>query len=256
MIISWREGCSGSFLTQLLLCDKPTKPFFQMLPFDLRDKTHAIGPDAMQEEYAGQSIIVGHLTDYELLRKDWPDHPIYRISPVTQIFKAISLQFHKKWNHQPLWPHQTPDAGPISTKGVDVDIILGNIKEYYELHTTDPVPNVPNGYTVDFGQLDNREYIEKMFNIKLNQYQQELLQGYWKLQEPIVPLDETIIKENISKEELLSGFSGQPTKFNLATYIFIYEKMNNILESQRTWTIDDVTDSTTWKQLLHLMVYQ
>ena len=32
--------------------------------------------------------------------------------------------------------------------------------------------------------------------------------------------------------------------------------MNNILESQRTWTIDDVTDSTTWKQLLHLMVYQ
>ena len=95
-----------------------------------------------------------------------------------------------------------------------------------------------------------------MFNIKLNQYQQELLQGYWKLQEPIVPLDETIIKENISKEELLSGFSGQPTKLNLATYVFIYEKMNNILESQRTWTIDDVTDSTTWKQLLHLMVYQ
>ena len=75
-------------------------------------------------------------------------------------------------------------------------------------------------------------------------------------------IDETLDKKEkidiskISKEELLSGFSGQPTKFNLATYIFIYEKMNNILESQRTWTVDDVTDSTTWKQLLHLMVYQ
>lgn len=239
MIISYREGCSGGWLAQLLICDRPMHARFQQdLDAFYLDNIYDVNDwnvNVKRKYYKGQKVLVGHLTNYKLVKELWPEETIYRIKPVTKVFKAISLMFHKKY------------------KVNNIDYIVKCISEYYQLYESDQEPDYVR--VLDFGQLDRCQYLQDMFNITLNSYQKDLLKDYWDLQQPFDPLDESLLKEHITKEELKDIFFNN-TAFNLAAYIFIYEKLNNLQESQRLWTIDAVDTSWSWDRLLDTMEYQ
>lgn len=245
MIISFREGCSGCWLAQLLICHYPILAKIRhdghVIDFENIFFLQTEGIIDCSKKYNNQTIIVTHSTDYKLLHSLWPNYSIIQIRPVTKIFKAISLMFHKKYQNALTTP---------------IDHIHCNIKEYYNFYTTDPMPPTEMGRILDFGKLDNVEYLEKELNLKLNDHQLKYLNDYWELQKSITSLDESKLTEYMSKQELLDMFPIEPTPFNLALYIFLYEKLNNLIEAQRIWSIEQISNHSTWSELTSLMEYQ
>ena len=65
--------------------------------------------------------------------------------------------------------------------------------------------------------------------------------NYWSIQKFVV--DDTKIYNGITKDNLLSIFSKEESIFNLACFIFVYEKYNSLLEIQRQWSIDFVPNN-------------
>lgn len=250
MIISFREGCSGNWLAQLLVLNKEQKVFFRqdlggmnvpkkIFHFDGNEISHCF--DAKNNNVKDtHKIITCHSTEYDLLHRLWPDREIIRISPITKIFRAIALSYYK--TH--LQTH-------------DIDLAFQYIKDYYVLHTVkDKLPMATEGRIIDFGGIDNVQYIEENFNLRLTDSQKIFLKRYWKLQYQVQPLDENKLSRQISKLSLFDIFNKKISAFNFACYIFIYELENNLLESQRLWTINELNINCSWQDLLTLMEYK
>ena len=251
MIFSYREGCSGSWLAELLTLTKYRPIYFRQDRQDVdlenipAEVLHFDGNFDDQcrparKIFTNQKIVTCHSVNYNLLRELWPDKVIYRLVPKTMIFRSIALAYYK-----------------LGAETSNVDSAFQYIKDYYDLHTIlDHKPTLPNSFIINFGDLDSAACIENTFNIKLANYQIEFLKDYWLLQYQVQPVDESKLVINISKEQLLTIFNKEINAFNFACYIFVYEMQNNLLEQQRMWTIDDVTTSMSWQELIDLMEYQ
>lgn len=252
MIISFREGCSGNWLAQLLVTDCKQDVFFRQ---DIKERIipqkvlHFDGNHDVSDcyrvknefpDHESYEIITCHSFDYKVLRESWPNRRIIRIVPKTNILRAISLAYYK-----------------LHSLVYNVDQAFQYIKNYYFLHTIkDKLPTLENSSIIDSGMLDDPKYIEEYFNICLSGDQKTFLTKYWNLQYKVQPLDENKLFDFISKEELLTIFNKEITAFNFACYIFAYELKNGLSEGQRTWTIDDINLSYSWQDLLNLMEYK
>jgi hypothetical protein len=249
MIITYREGLSGNWLSQLVLINNVLpKTYFRQdvdgsnVPDDILHYDGYLDEHSFKahRQYKNQRIITCHSTNYSLLRTLWPDKKIIRIVPYTNIFQAIAAAFYK------LGP------GPTCT----VDSAFEYIKDYYNLHSTlDPKPAIENSFIVDFGDLTNFDKLtsisKSLFDIDLRKEHHEFFKNYWSLQKTVV--DESLLHNNITKESLSKIYSTVNDSFHIACFIFIYEKYNNLTESQRRWTIEN--DPETVDEMIKVMHY-
>ena len=235
MILTYREGCSGSWFAELLTLNHNTRPVFfrqdrnngmpnfpsNVLHFDGNIDSHV--SDA-KKKYSNQKIITCHNMNYGLLRETWPEKNIIRIHPVTGIFQCISASFHK-----------------MGLNNVNsVDLAFEYIKDYYEKYKTDVLPDVILNYG-DLSNLEKLKPITRALGVELQDNHMQFANNYWSIQKFVV--DDTKIYNGITKDNLLSIFSKEESIFNLACFIFVYEKYNSLLEIQRQWSIDFVPNN-------------
>ena len=210
MIISYREGCSGSWLAQLLT--DPEIAYYrqdlggtnipkEVFHFNGHDDLHVPTAFAM---YQGQEYITCHSSNYQLLRQYWPNKTIARIVPLTHVLDCIESAFFK--------------LGP-GTQCTSIDHALEYIKNYFDLHTViDPQPTLHNTHIIDYGQLryidQLLEICKSLFEITLSEKQQNFARTYWNLQ------------------------SVSNRYFSAARFIFEHEHKHNFQESDRLWSID------------------
>jgi hypothetical protein len=228
ILLSYREGCSGSWLAELLVGSNFNVFYRQDLngkniPADVYhfdgnhdDQVHASAP-----KYSGQTCVTCHSTNYQLLRHYWPNHKIVRIQPQTHILDSIESAYNKLKIEQ--------DSAPES-----VDLAFEYIKDYYYLHTAgDPLPSIENSGVIDYGQLRYADTLaticKETFEIDITSQQLHFAEQYWNLQ------------------------NGRSEVFKIARYIYEYEKLNSYKESDRLWSISDVPD--TIEKLIDFMKY-
>lgn len=249
MILTFREGCSGNWLASLIVMGPSgaTASFRQDIDGSKvpDDVFHFNGNHDSQTvesvgSYEGQSIITCHSTNYELLQKVYPNRHIIRITPRTKMLQSIAAAFYK--------------LGPGDN--TTVDMAFEYIKDYYNIHTVrDPLPHVENSSIIDFGEMTELPTFAKIckqyFDIVLDEKRIKFFNDYWDLQKKV--LDESKLEPNISKQQLLNLFVDDGGVFNRAAYIYLYERLNNIPEERRTWTINEVPDSL--EELASLMSY-
>jgi hypothetical protein len=249
MIISYREGLSGRWLAEFLLIDDKVPSVYYRQDIDGSNRPSSVfhydGHIDSQSydarlRYKNQKIITCHSTNYELMRDLWPDKKIIRIIPQTKIFQAIASAFYK--------------LGP--KKDVTIDHAFEYIKDYYNLHKhIDKIPKINNSDLIDFGELTEFDKLSKIsknvFNVELNGYHNIFFTKYWELQKIVV--DEKLLYPNMTKENLLKIYSKIEDSFHIACFIFIYEKLNNLQENQRCWSIDSIP--LNYNQLINLMKY-
>jgi hypothetical protein len=218
VIISFREGCSGSWLAELLMGSTFTVFYRQ----DQNGKNipkgvfHFNGHEDSQvhqaiEQFSGETCITCHSTNYKLLKHHWPNHKIVRIKPHTHVLDSIEASYNK------LGTGENYES---------VDLAFEYIKQYCFLHNKlDPVPQIDNSCVIDYGQL---RYLDKLteicrniFDVELSARQLEFAQDYWNLQ--------------TSKSQV----------FKIARYIYEYETRNNYQEKHRLWSINDIIESVS-----------
>lgn len=248
MILTYREGCSGSWLAEMLtLSDKTaTAQFRQDVNGKYQPDTvlHFDGGEsdeetilAYKQRYSDQEILTCHSTNYDLLRQLYPSRKIIRIVPITGVFQSIASAYHKF----------AADSYPT------VDYTVEYIKDYYKIHTvSDPRPKIENSQVIDYGRLSNPNYINDIFSIELKTNQIKFLNEYWALQKFVV--NEHDLYPGISTRSLLECFTKENSTFNLACFIFLYELTNRIAETQRIWSINDIP--TTLEELSYVMKYK
>ena len=251
MIITDREGCSGSWLTELLLLGTAQghAEFRQDRSNGeinvTADHLHGDGHDdnslrAMRHRWTDQKIIRCHSTNYKLLRELWPDQMIVRIVPKTAIFQAIAAAYYKT------------RADTDSSVSAAFDFI----KHYYHAFRNDAIPHDTNACVVDFGILSRERAFERLcrelFNIELQRNHWDFWRDYWLLQ--YYPVDEERLVANIHPLNLYRVFDPRPTPFNLACYVFVYELMNDLPEESRLWSIDSA--ESNFPQLIQQMQYR
>ena len=236
MIITDREGCSGSWLTELLLLgNRRARAHFRQDRTGnqlnvTKDHLHGDGHDdvslrSMRDRWSGQAIVRCHSTNYPLLRELWPDELIVRIVPKTSVFQAIAAAYHK-----------TRDSADDS-----VSSAFEFIKHYYHAFRNDPVPRSENACVVDFGVLSRERAFERLcrelFHLELKDNHWQFWRDYWMLQH--YPVDEERLVPNIHHLNLYRIFDRTPTNFNFACFVFVYELFNDLPEESRLFSIDD-----------------
>jgi len=184
--------------------------------------------------YNNQPFITCHSDNYELLKTQWPNSVVYRIIPETYILDAIAASWYKI----------KPESNGT------VDMALEYIKHYYNLHTKhDP----RFGNIIDYGNLRDKKWVQSFVEengITYNQKCDTFVDSYWAIQKKS---NYKFISSGLTMDEITNTLDMDRDVFYMAATIFIYEKSNNLLESQRNWTIDDlIVDSN----LLELMYTQ
>lgn len=212
ILLSFREGCSGNWLAELILGTELQARYRQdingskipngVFHFDGNTDFQVINALC---KFAGQPWVTCHSTNYELLRQYWPDYKIVRIQPQTHILDSIESAYNK-----------------LGKNFQSVDIAFEYIKDYYRLHTVgDRLPEVKNSCVIDYGLLRYPDKLmlicREVFGVELNQDQIKFAKEYWDLQH------------------------GKSEVFKVARYIYEYEKQNGYTESDRLWTISEVS---------------
>lgn len=250
MIITDREGCSGSWLTELLLLGGRTgQAFFRQDRAGgnvSTDHLHGNGHDDqslrdLRDRWTGEKIIRCHSTNFALLRELWPDEMIVRIVPKTSILQAVAAAYYKT----------RTDTDPTVAAAFDF------INHYYQLFKNDPKPvTVDNSCVIDFGVLSRERPFERLceelFELPLQDNHWRFWRDYWMLQH--YPVDEERLVVNITPLNLYRVFDREPTAFNLACFVFVYELMNDLPEESRLWSIDQA--ATNFSELLNQMQYR
>ena len=230
IILSYREGCSGSWLGEILNVCKFNSDFQVNFRQDINGvppsiyhfSGHYDDHNIRSVPYDGQPFITCHCDNYELLKTQWPNSVVYRIMPETYVLDAIAASWHK-----------------LKPKNFDtVDLALEYIKNYYDLHTkTDP----RFGNVIDYGNLRDKNWI-RLFVEKngliYNQKCDMFIDRYWAMQKKS---NYRVISSGITMNEIIDTLDISRDIFYIAMAIFVYEKSNNLAESQRCWTINNLT---------------
>lgn len=233
MILTYREGCSGSWLAELLLLKNQLPQVYFRQDRTSQGKTNFPGDVFHFDGYNiadlsetvklfdNQKIITCHSVNYNELLRVFPNRSIYRITPKTGIFNAIASSFFKmnvRYNYT-------------------IDDAFQYIVDYYQKYQTDPLPES----VIDYGKLKNidecKPICKNVFDLEFTNYHELFHKKYWSLQINI--LDDSQLYYYISLDKLLKLFR-DVSKFSIACFIFVYEKYNKIDESRRTWSIDNL----------------
>lgn len=230
IVLSYREGCSGSWLGEVLHVCRHKDNFTALYRQDSRGVPasvyhyggHRDEVKGVRAIYNGQPVITCHVDQPQILQTCWPDAVIYRIIPETYVLDAIAASWYK------LPPYQSPAT---------VDQALEYIKNYYRLHTElDP----RFGHVIDYGLLRDCEWVRAFVEsngIIYDSRCNEFVEQYWSMQKKT---NLKTIPPNISHANIAALFDMPRDNFTVALSIFVFEKSNNLKEEQRCWTIDDV----------------
>jgi hypothetical protein len=240
IILSYREGCSGSWLGEILnICKfggNPQINFRQDINGVPRSVYHFDGHQtdncAPFLSYNNQPFITCHADNYELLKTQWPDSVVYRIIPKTYVLDAIASSWYK------LKPKNS------ST----VDHAFEYIKTYYRLHTEiDP----KFGIVIDYGKLRDKKWVQTFVEQNKMLYHQtcnSFIFSYWGMQKKS---NYKIIPPRLTMYEIINTLDMGRDVFYVALAIFVYEKSNNLLELQRNWSIDELTTCSDLLKLFY-----
>jgi len=240
IILSYREGCSGSWLGEILNVCKFGSDFQVHFRQDINGvppsiyhfNGHRGDKNVLSVPYNGQPFITCHAEDYTLLKTQWPDSVVYRIIPETYILDAIAAAWYK--------------LSPVDLE--TVDHALEYIKCYYKLHTeSDP----KFGNIINYGNLRDRNWIQSFVEknrITYNQKCDEFIFDYWAIQKKS---NYKVIPPGLAMDEVIGTLGLEQDIFYVAMAIFIYEKSNNLAELQRSWTIDNLTANSNLLELTY-----
>jgi hypothetical protein len=241
IILSYREGCSGSWLGEILNVCK----FGSDFQVNFRQDNNGVPPSIyhfnghkndkhpLAKPYNNQPFITCHSEDYEFLKTQWPDSVVYRIIPKTYVLDAVAASWYK------LTPEQC----------LTVSDALEYIKNYYKLHTEiDP----HFGTVIDYGNLRLRPWVQEFVENNSINYDtrcNDFVSKYWNLQKKT---NLETIPFALSMNEVIDRLELDRDTFYVALSIFVYEKSNNLNESQRCWSVDDLTVQTNLLTLTYI----
>jgi hypothetical protein len=103
IILSYREGCSGSYLGEILNVCKFGSDFQINFRQDINGvpqsvyhfSGHQDDKDIVSMPYNGQPFITCHGDNYQLLKTQWPNSVVYRIIHETYVLDAIAASWYK-----------------------------------------------------------------------------------------------------------------------------------------------------------------
>jgi hypothetical protein len=231
-LIVFREGHSGRFLQSVIQDTKASQASYRMedlFRFNLMG-THELDLDKQQKEY---DIVL-------------------RILPQHNIYNAIYNIFTKKTLLEEFPQFKLEDWKQDIDFWYDKCFYL--IDEYHTRIRQDICNNqYPN--VVNFEKLTDEHYLDQVmqqyYNVSLTDNQRKLIQNYSRLQLSITLADDnqkemTEIIEHITDQML----SDNPWFF--AYCVFKFEKNNNLAESARLWSINNIITPPTRKKLLEI----
>ena len=133
-----------------------------------------------------------------------------------------------------------------ASHGSVIDYYYINLKEWHsklQVHT-------PLYQCFDYGQLSNSSYVESMLKIVLDSRQQKFFNDYWENQ-PRHNLNWPTKAMSIPDIIQWYGIANTITEWNVALVLYTFETINNLQESQRQWSIDNV-ESSSWAEIIKL----
>jgi hypothetical protein len=239
--ILFREGLSGHYLKSILTGEK-TSGKFRMDPwwpgiYDVdRNKHNNIkdsspmqcGHNLPDEQFDLTLVILVNRKIYQA---------IYNNFYKKMLIEEFESNYNQWQNNLLFW----------------YDKIYYNIKQYYDLYQQDRVANQILDI-VDFDQLLDVEYLDhistKYFNCSLSDHSRTLAQEYASHQ---LNIDLTL--DGNSMEEILDPIPDskfQESPWFSAYAIFKFEKNNGLDESQRQWSIDNISQPMDRKFLIDI----
>lgn len=239
IILSYREGCSGSWLAELMhssLCNVVNVAHYRQDSHGIPDSVFHFDGNTNETtlsaitRYQGQPIVTCHSQNQHLLNDLWPDHCVYRIIPSTYVMNAIVASWYK--------------IPPTITNSIS--LAYEYIQNYYNLHTKQ---DLRFGNVINYGDLRDWHIIQQLLNnvgLKSNSDLQQFFQDYWSLQKSSG--FKTLYPCTMS--EVIQQCNFEPCdEFLIAIRIFIYENANGLLETQRCWSIDQINLQTNLASL-------
>jgi hypothetical protein len=246
IIISFYPGCSGNFLAAVISDSHIVRfdridNYIEDQKFDsnYRNNLKYSGIndfDNIPLDHA--TVIVTHESDIKKIKSIFPNYRIIRILPISMIFNALYNVFHKKIldeNRSDImssWP---------SNPAYCYDMSLESLKDFYRQFITDK--NFEDAIILDFGVLQDKnqlvEFLHKI-NVKTTANTEILIDNYLKNQLPINL--ESI--DSPTMEDIVSSIPDRyffESPWFVAYCIFRFELVNQPEESQRLWTIDQLT---------------
>lgn len=232
-VLVFREGCSGHFVQAVLEEHGPEHVSYRM-------------PENSQTN----KIFVTHKVDTEFHNSQYD--LALRILPDKKIYNAIYNNFSKKLLLEDFSNFEFQDwiKNPIYW----YDICFYNIKEYFELHLDDIQENKYKN-VINFDNLLDKKYFAELlqmyFQSSLTNQQIELIEKYSALQLQIdLCHDDVKDMRDIIEPIPENLFVFSPWFFSYC--IFKFENNNNLTESQRLWSINQLEKIQNKAELLEL----
>lgn len=225
-VISHLPGCSGNFLARLISdVDVSEQKSFYRIDIDRNSDVAAL--DFLDFSKINQHrVVVLHDFDRKNLRY-FPNAKHIAIYPYTNVGNII-------YN--------------ITTKKVTPNI--KNIKDQYYLWLQDWHKHIinkkPNYKCWNYNSLKDIDFLQKEI-FKFNQNQIEFFYTYWKNQNQYnlnIPEKKSSMEDIICQNKIKNWFND----WSAIYAIYCYEYCNNICETQRQWSIDNL-ELTNWENL-------
>jgi hypothetical protein len=240
-LIFFREGLSGHYLKSLV-DDVPAKVNFRMDPW-----YPGIYIEKNQTSHVPDCVCM-HNAD---LTFEQQFNLVLIILVNKKIYHAIYNNFFKKFLVEDANPDQYKNWKDNLSFWYDKSFY--NIKEYYILLTLDQKNNKYEN-VVDFDEILNEQYLQEFFKRYFNRELSDNMRSIIK-QYSVNQLEIELTREGTTMREIIDPIPDN--KFNctpwFASYcIFKYETNNNLKETQRLWSIDDINYPIDKKFLLDI----
>lgn len=227
LVISHQEGSGGNFLARIYANRNLGNQPLYRTDIDMHPAILATGNIEnlhwqLQKLYYNHNVIVTHCQELLQLQYLFPRAKILQIYPYTHIGNVLYNISTKKLR--------------ISMSNT-IDNHLIHISEWYAKIQKDR-PQIP---CIDYWELTDSNRVQEILDIEFDQNQYEFFQRYWAAQ---LPLELNWPDTQTSIAELLNLW--KVTEFNewLAAWtIFVYESVNLLKESDRTWSIDSLFEN-------------
>lgn len=227
-LIVFREGLSGHYLKSLI-DDSPIEVMFRMDPW------HPGIYDTLKPPGEDQSCVCLH----QLPNAEYSDKfdRVFTVLVNESIYHAIYNVFTKKILVEQTSHHEFDNWQDCMVTWYDR--CYYNIKEYWELFQQD----TPLGHVIDFDRILDVTYIDQLFQQhygrSLTDNQRRIVAEYGSKQ-----LNITLRTADTSMQEIVDAIPDhlfQENPWFAAYCLFKFERNNQLPESHRLWTIDDVT---------------
>jgi hypothetical protein len=229
-LIVFREGHSGNFLKALI----------ENAPAE------AVGFRIWETE--SNAVSLSHENNWAAHQRQYST--VVRILPQRAIYNAIYNVYAKKIlieqiSQQPAWHHNLHFW---------YDKCFYNIQEYHQLIKHDIATNVyPN--VVNFDQLLDVHYVQQVlqqyFDLDMDHNRQQIVENYRQAQLPVQLLDDSEQSmEKICQDITDQQFAEDPWFW--AYCVYKYEHNNRLKEQQRLWSVNDITEPATRRDLASL----